>query len=287
MRIAREVVRHPQASLRCLRLALPAFRGGLHRHGHVELTWIERGCGLRWVGDSVEPFGDGDLVLVGPDVPHLWATRGAAPAGGCAAVVVQFPADWALQRRLPELAPVERLFARADTGLAVEGPARPAAAALLARMAACDSARRVAAFIEVLAMLVEHEAALRPLSSHRPVPERDGSGAEGRRRRVEQVLDHVQARLADDLRVADLAAIAHVSPAAFGRWFRREVGKGFAEYVNDARCSWAALQLQGSDRPVAAIAQACGFPTLSNFGEQFRRRHGLSPRAWRVAARAR
>jgi AraC-like DNA-binding protein len=75
--------------------------------------------------------------------------------------------------------------------------------------------------------------------------------------------------------------VAHVSPAAFGRFFQREVGKSFTAYVNDARCGWAALRLtQGRER-IADIAQACGFPTLSNFGEQFRRRYGVAPRDFR------
>jgi NADH:ubiquinone oxidoreductase subunit len=75
MKIFREAVHHPDESLRLLHLELPTFEGGLHRHAHAELTWIERGQGLRWVGDSVEPFIDGDLVLVGGEVAHLWASR--------------------------------------------------------------------------------------------------------------------------------------------------------------------------------------------------------------------
>jgi AraC-like DNA-binding protein len=82
--------------------------------------------------------------------------------------------------------------------------------------------------------------------------------------------------------VDEAAAVAHVSPAAFGRFFRREVGKTFTAYVNDARCGWAALRLIQSREPIAQIAQACGFPTLSNFGEQFRRRYGMAPRDFRM-----
>ncbi|MFZ4651868.1 MAG: AraC family ligand binding domain-containing protein, partial [Rubrivivax sp.] len=103
MRIARESIHHSEESLRCIHLELPAFRGGLHRHGHFELTWIERGQGLRWVGDSVEPFFDGDLVLVGSETPHMWASRGVQSPQGCAATVLQFPPDWPQRCGLPEI----------------------------------------------------------------------------------------------------------------------------------------------------------------------------------------
>ncbi len=287
MKIAREVVRHPEASLRCLRLALDAFRGGLHRHGHAELTWIERGSGLRWVGDSVEPFSDGDLVLLGAELPHLWASRGPAARGSCVATVVQFPLDWAARTSLPELASVQPLLARAACGLAVQAHTRAAAGPLLARMAACSGVRRVAVWVELLAVLSEPGAALRPLATAcaARAAQDDAAVAAGRSQRVDRLLSWIQVHLADPLLVDAAAARVGVSPAAFARFFRREVGKGFVDYVNDARCSWAALQLLSSDAPVARIAHDCGFATLSNFGVQFRRRHGVSPRSYRAQAR--
>jgi AraC-like DNA-binding protein len=99
---------------------------------------------------------------------------------------------------------------------------------------------------------------------------------------MDRVLSWIESHLAEELSVDDAAAVAHVSPAAFGRFFRREVGKSFTTYVNDARCGWAALRLIQSPEPIAQIAQACGFATLSNFGEQFRRRYAMSPRDFRA-----
>lgn len=80
------------------------------------------------------------------------------------------------------------------------------------------------------------------------------------------------------------AAQAGISPAAFARFFRREVGKSFVDFVNDARCSWAALLLFKGRESIAEIAQGCGYGSLSNFGEQFRRRYGVSPREYRRGA---
>ena len=75
MRATKEHVHHPHATLRCLRLELSGFKAPRHRHHHLELTWVERGEGLRQVGDHTAPFAAGDLVLLGPDLPHTWLTH--------------------------------------------------------------------------------------------------------------------------------------------------------------------------------------------------------------------
>jgi AraC-like DNA-binding protein len=291
MRIFREAVHHPEGSLRCMHLTLPAFRGELHRHAHVELTWIERGQGLRWVGDSVEPFYDGDLVLVGGETAHLWATRGEPPPQGCVATVLQWAPDGLRRAALPELDAAAPLLARAQAGLAVEGTTQAAVQAQLARLREAGALARLAILIEVLATLVDGlgQGDLRPLARPqaraRAAPGAPGPDGTPKARRIDRVLSWIETGLAGELRVEEAAAVAHLSPAAFGRFFRREVGRSFTEYVNDARCSWAALQLTLGPEPVSQVAQACGFPTLSNFGEQFKRRFGTTPRQFRASRR--
>lgn len=282
MKIAREPIHHAEGSLRCLHLELPAFSNGLHRHGHFELTWIQRGQGLRWVGDSVEPFFDGDLVLVGSETPHLWASRGLQSPQGCAATVLQFPPDWVQRCGLPELKAVAPLLAHAAAGVEVQGTTRAEVQGLLSRLPGSTAQRRVAVFIEVLGCLLTGAADLRALSAPLPATHMAAPQVEPTPQRIDRVLNWIEAHLADELSVDDAAAVAHLSPAAFGRFFRREVGKSFSAYVNDARCGWAALRLIQGREPIAKIALACGFPTLSNFGEQFRRRFGMAPRDFRA-----
>jgi AraC-like DNA-binding protein len=285
MRIAREAVHHPDESLRCMQLELPEFRGELHRHGHLELTWIERGQGLRWVADSVEPFFEGDLVLVGSETAHLWASQGVPGPHGCAATVLQIPPDWARRTGLPELGVVSPLFARAAAGLEIQGRSRVQVQQHLRRLTGASALGRIAVFVDVLAALTAGADDLRALSAPRPPVVAPTADAQGASRRIDRVLNWIESGLAHELRVDEAAAVAHVSPAAFARFFRREVGKSFTTYVNDARCSWAALRLAQGSEPIAQVAQACGFPTLSNFGEQFRRRFGVAPRSFRNGVR--
>ena len=72
MRIERELVRHPHSSLRFLRFEAAGFGGRRHRHGHYELTWIERGAGIRYVGDDARPFIDGDAVTIADIFAFPW-----------------------------------------------------------------------------------------------------------------------------------------------------------------------------------------------------------------------
>lgn len=283
MRVSEEQVSHPDRTFRFLHFEIDAFRGERHRHRQLELTWIEAGVGLRFVGDDVSPFAAGDLVLLGSNVAHSWVSskrRGSArPA---AATVIQFAPELLSLPQLPELARLGPLAARARHGLAIVGRSHDLILEVLVRMRTASAITRLAGWIEILGLLDAHERDFRTLASSPlrgpPLPATDRPET----RRIDQTLDWIQRHLARELTVAEAARIAHITPAAFSRFFRREVGKTFTRYVNDVRCSEACLKLRLTDRPVAAVASECGFATLSHFNRQFRLRHGMTPREFRA-----
>jgi AraC-like DNA-binding protein len=283
MRVSEEQVSHPDRAFRFLHFEIDAFRGERHRHRQLELTWIEAGVGLRFVGDDASPFAAGDLVLLGSNVAHSWVSskrRGSAPPA--AATVIQFAPELLSLPQLPELARLGPLAARARHGLAIVGRSHDLILEVLVRMRTASAITRLAAWIEILGLLDAHERDFRTLASSPlrgpPLPATDRPET----RRIDQTLDWIQRHLARELAVTEAARIAHVTPAAFSRFFRREVGKTFTRYVNDVRCSEACLKLRLTDRPVAAVARECGFATLSHFNRQFRLRHGMTPREFRA-----
>ena len=65
-----------------------------HYHPELELTFIETGAGTRYVGDSVMPFDAEDLILLGSNLPHTWASeRRSSESVLHRAIVVHFPRD--------------------------------------------------------------------------------------------------------------------------------------------------------------------------------------------------
>jgi len=278
MRVIQEHVTHPDTAFRFLSLELRAFGGPRHHHDEVELTWVVRGTGVRYVGDSTEPFEDGDLVLLGPQVPHLWA--GQAPAGEppFRARVLQFPLALLASPLWPELHAARPLMERARRGLRVAGQAHAPVAAALQAMDTADPLQRLSLFMLVMRALAQHARSLRPLSA---AVVRGKAAEAGSHSRIDRVIGWIHEHLAEPLYVRDAARVAHITPAAFSRFFRRETGKTWSAYLNDVRCSEAAVRLRQGAGPVAQIAQDCGYPTLSHFNRAFAARFHQTPSRYR------
>jgi AraC-like DNA-binding protein len=278
MRVIQEHVTHPDTAFRFLSLELRAFGGPRHRHDEVELTWVVRGRGVRYVGDSAEPFEDGDLVLLGPQVPHLWAGQAQAGEPPFRARVLQFPLALLASPLWPELHGARPLMERARRGLRVTGQAHAPVAAALQTMDTADPLQRLSLFMLVMRALALHARSLRPLSAAVVRGKAADAGGQGR---IDRVIGWIHAHLAEPLSVEAAARVAHITPAAFSRFFRRETGKTWSTYLNDVRCSEAAVRLRQGTRPVAQIAHDCGYPTLSHFNRAFAARFHQTPSRYR------
>ncbi len=99
--------------------------------------------------------------------------------------------------------------------------------------------------------------------------------------------DLLHTDLAERRTLAELAAEVGVHPVTLARAFRRCFGCSVGEYLRRLRIERAALQLGGSDVPLAAIALTAGFSDQSHFSNLFRRETGMSPSAYRRVMRVR
>jgi AraC-like DNA-binding protein len=287
MKAIKERIYHLDQSLLCRRFTLPAFAMERHRHPQFELTWIERGVGIRFVGDSAAPFAEGDLVLIGSEVPHTWVSSVAADSGSsrkddsCIASVVQFSATLFDHAALPELAALQPLLQRASRGLLVCGPAHAEVTQRMTKMIAQDGLGQLENLLGILGVLHRAPSELKAIAS----PVTEPARAVGPNRRIDRVIQWINQNLTEPLNPQDAALVAHVSPAAFSRFFKRETGKTYTDYVNDVRCAKACVLLRQTAHTIAHIANDCGFSTHSHFNRQFISRLGLTPRQYRSAMR--
>jgi AraC-like DNA-binding protein len=250
----------------------PRFPFAWHVHAELELTLIVRSRGRRFVGDSAEPYGDGDLVLLGSQLPHTWQSA-PGPRRTHEAVVCQFRAE--LPGEAPEFRALRGLVARAARGLHF-----PAGAGEAARRLGDLERRQGAPRLVGLLELLDRLAALRrtrPLASRAYAPAAVAEGSS----RIEGVCRELQSRFREPLSLAEAADLAHLSVPAFTRAFKRATGKTFVAYLNELRIGRACRDLIESERAVSDIAFAAGFQNLSNFNRRFLALKGLNPREFR------
>jgi AraC-like DNA-binding protein len=264
------------ASFHCHRRRDRRFGFAWHFHPELELTYIVRSRGKRFVGDSIEHYGDGDLVLLGPNLPHTWDSDPGR--GRNEAVVCQFSPDFLGHPFLgaPEMAPVRRLLERSAAGLRFSGTSSREAGKILDGLDRRRGPTRILGLLQVLEIL-SRSRQVTPLASREFVPSLRRQDTQ----RIDRVCRFLSEHYTDRVPLAEAAKIAHLSVPAFCRFFRRRTRKTLVEYLSELRVGHACRELIETDRPIAEIAFESGFSNLSNFNRRFLRSKLLSPRAFR------
>ncbi|SDX84661.1 AraC-type DNA-binding protein [Collimonas sp. OK242] len=266
----------PGHSWQLLWRELPELPFLWHYHPEFELTLTLNARGQRYVGDHLADFSDGDLILLGPNLPHTWsASERITPERQMLAVVVWFSRDWLiqLQTSLPELAGLLQLGKRADRGLQFSADTAIRVRPLMLRMEKLAPAQRLPVLLELLLLLAQDELA-QPLASVASA----SIAVDAQRQRMGRVLDYMHAHFQTALPVELLAARAALSVGAFHRFFKRHTQLTVTAYLAQLRIGSACQQLIQTDKAIGVIAQESGYRNLAHFNRQFRAAKGVSPR---------
>jgi AraC-like DNA-binding protein len=256
---------------------LPAFDSPWHFHPEFELTLVTDGTGRRFVADHISEYGPGDLVLLGPDLPHFWHTE-SSRGERSRSLVVQFLPGFLGPGflDLPEMDAVKGLLANASRGLRFTGRTQKRAAEILKRMATRSPQGQLLGLLEALNVL-SRSLDVEVLATDGFAPALDTRTEE----RINRCQSYIFEHLNEPFRLDDVAAHMSMSPSAFSRYFKRTMGKTFSHFVNELRVGKACRTLLESDRPIAEIAYKSGFNNLSNFNRRFKELRGVSPRRFR------
>jgi AraC-like DNA-binding protein len=263
---------------------LPHLYHHWHYHPELELTLIRKGSGMRLVGDHIEPFDDGDLILLGANLPHLWRSAPAYFEEGSGihieAIAIHFKANCFGDAflHLPELAAIRGLFAGARRGLRITGATRVVVAAKMEQLLAASGTVRIAGLIQILDCIAAsgHYKDLASLGfTHQYVP--------GRTDKINHIYNYTLAHFHEKITIVQVAEAANMSRHSFCRYFKTHTLKTYSHFLTEVRIGCACRLLIENKLGVAAIADASGFYNLSNFNRQFKARFNTSPLQYRKA----
>ena len=260
----------------------PALQFPWHFHPELELTHIVRGAGRRYVGDSIEPFNDGDLCLVGGNTPHCWLTEQGDP-GPVHARVIQFLPE-SIGPTLAQAAtfrPLARLFERARRGLLISGPVHARVTEQMRELFTerTRSLDRYVGLLGILSELSESEHCKELALLDTPLPGAEAAQLAGK------LITYIHERAAEpELSFNQVARAAGMSRASLGRAFPKLFGRTFAKYLAEVRVVKACTLLSETSKSVAEIAVETGFGSVSNFNRRFLVLKRTSPLRYRKTA---
>ncbi len=259
------------------RHCFPHFLKVWHHHPELELVVVLKSRGTRFIGDSIAPFREGEVVLIGQDLPHMWLNNQEYFEKNtnlqAEAIAIHFKENFAgldfLQ--MPEIKAIARLLKKATLGIHFLGDTT-GIVKKIKTIYQLEGFDKTIAFIQLLNQLAHHKN-IQLLSSKGFV----NSFGETGRKNLHGVYEYIFENFKQNISLNDIAKIAHMNPSAFSRFFKRMNQKTFTTYLSEVRIGYACKLLMENKYNVAQICYESGFNNISNFNRQFRKIKNCNP----------
>lgn len=254
----------------------PSKRPAWHYHPEIELIYIEEGSGKRHVGNHISHFSDGDLLLIGSNVPHY----GFSPTLNDIEkeIVVQFNESCFGKGflNMVETSSISNVFDRAQLGISFHGDTKKYIGQRLKRMLKKTSFEKLIELIKIFHVL--------SLSDQYTILNATGTSLQVKgddNLRIDSVYEYVRNNFSEKISVDLIANEVNMTVSSFCRFFKKTTNKTFVQFLNEYRIAHACNLLSEQSHSVLDIAFECGFSNQSNFNRAFRKITGKSPSQFR------
>jgi AraC-like DNA-binding protein len=257
--------------------------GFWHFHPEYELILNTKNNGTRIVGDSVELFDQYDMVLIGGNIPHCWNYyKKGNGVSGETGIMLHFKINSLGEDLLSqhEMHKVRELLIDAQRGIVFSVDDARKAEHFLINIVNNRGIDKMISFFGLLKVLCESEnKSFLCSESYKLAFDERGN------KKMTDVYNYIRENYHRQITLEKISRIAHMSPFAFSRYFKKNSGAGFVEYLNRVRMNKACYLLRETEYQVQEISTECGYLSISNFNKQFRKTEGLSPRDYRAQFR--
>lgn len=261
-------------------LTMPQFDAPLHFHPEYEIMMVLESRGTRFVGDHVSDYREGDLVFLGPNLPHYWH-KGIDSVYGedhVNAIVIQFSAELIGKSQLEtlEFSSLKRLFERSVNGVRFYEDTFAEAACKIRQTLVATGFNRIISLFEVLNILASAKN-WQTLASAGYKPDLNQADNDRINKIYRYILDHYL----EEVDLEEAASLIHMNKSAFCHFFKKRTRKNFSRFVNETRIGHAAKLLIETSGNISEICYQCGFKNLSNFNRRFKEIKKMSPVEYR------
>ncbi|MTI32312.1 AraC family transcriptional regulator [Xanthovirga aplysinae] len=261
---------------------LDYFYSPLHLHPEIQLSLILESEGTSFIGESIRPFSEGDLLLIGPNLPHVFRNdksyyqKGSEKRARAISIFFKQEAFGPNFFSLPETQKIGTLLSASTRGIEIMGEARNKISYILNHFRDYSNLDRFLQLIKILD-IISHSSDLAYLSSYKhqePLKDVDNQ-------KIEQIFDFVTKNFDQEIRLEEVASLANMSITTFCRFFKQRTQKTFTLFLNEIRIGHACRLLKEEQYNISQICYECGFNNISNFNRKFKEITGHTPKQYR------
>ncbi|PCE64724.1 AraC family transcriptional regulator [Sediminicola luteus] len=254
----------------------------IHSHKNFELNYIGSGTGRRIVGDNISGFEKGDLVLMGPNLPHCWEVLDTEKNTIPYCIVTHFSEEITNAEffKLPELEGVVELLKAANRGLRFKVEDDSRIRSILEKTTTLHGLEYYIELLKIFNILMNTEER-EQLSNPMDQTQNFSKNLE----KINKVYEYVFQNIQEGIKLEEAASVINMAPSSFCRFFKKKTKVTFMEYVKSVRVGIAAKLLAETDKQITQICFECGYNNLANFNHYFKKSMGKTPSEYRKSFR--
>jgi len=255
----------------------PYFLKVWHFHPELELVYIKKSRGTRFIGDSIEKFEEGEVILIGENLPHMWLNSDEYFDKSSnlisEAVAIHFEKEFLGREffKIPEMNHISKLIVRAKLGIKFTELSKDFILKFN-QITDLDGFKKTMELINMLNYLANHK--------HYTLLSSSGymdSFTYINNKNMIKTYEYVYKNFTNTIYLKDLADIINMNPASFSRFFKRVNRKPFSRFLNDVRIGYSCKLMIENKSDITTICFESGFNNISNFNRQFKKIKGMSP----------
>lgn len=261
---------------------VPHFYNKWHYHPEIELVYIIEGSGQQFIGDNIHIFKPGDMLLLGPNLPHLWRTDKKSMKKGSPcrvkAIVLHFLPDCFGEGffKLRENREIAKMLEDASQAIRIKNETRDEVAKLMRQLLTAKKSERIILLLRILTSIAESKQ-IRTVCNKGTLFQYTPAETE----RINNIYQYVLDNYYKKITLQQVSRIAHLGPHSFCRYFKMRTQKTFSRFLMEIRIGNACKLLAETDKSVAHICYECGYNSFSNFNRHFKMIAGRTPQAHR------
>jgi len=248
-----------------------------HYHPEFELLFFVNAKGTRFIGDSINDISNGDIILLGENLPHCLQRDKQFyelhNAENPRVIIIQFdrnflgPDLWTKT----EFLPIAEMLNRSVRGLRFSGQPASNASSIIFKMIEQRGIRKIMQLLCLLEDLAHsHES---EFISSCGFMKQYNEGDE----KINKVYEYTINNFMEDISLEKIAGLVYFSQSAFCRYFKSKTGKTYSQFVAEVRIGYACKLLLQRKLNISEICYECGYKNISNFNRHFKEIMHVTP----------